>query len=119
MVNSLSLGDVLLNALLSTIEADLSSTCTHIAIVGIGHLTGSVDDTSHDTNLQTYQMTGSSLNLGNSLLKVVECTSAARTRDILSLGEFYTRSLQNAVSKVLKLFSFLFPLSTKMKASTD
>ena len=37
-----------------TLQADLSTSGTHITIVGIGHLAGTIHDTAHDTDLQAF-----------------------------------------------------------------
>ena len=59
---------VLLDAYLLFVEANLATTGTDIAVVSICHLARTIDDTAHDTNLQTYQMTGSRLDFGDGLL---------------------------------------------------
>ena len=84
------------------IEANLATTGTDVAVVRIRHLTGTIDDAAHNTNFQTYQMTGGSLDLGYGLLQVVERTTTARAGDILCLGELNAGSLKDAIGKVVK-----------------
>ena len=46
----ISLGNILLDADLAAIEAYLLGSCTHVAVIRIGHFAGSVDDTAHDSD---------------------------------------------------------------------
>ena len=55
-VDGLVLGNVHLDALLALVEADLATGGSHLAIVGIGHLTGAVDDATHHANLEVRQV---------------------------------------------------------------
>ena len=105
MVNSLCLGDVLLNTLLGTIEADLASTGTDITVVGIGHLARAIDNAAHNAYLQAYQMTGGCLDAGDGVLEVVERATATGTRDVLGLGELDAGSLQDGISQLYEFFN--------------
>ena len=99
-LNSLLLGDILLYALLGLVERYLAATCTHIAIVGISHLTRAVHNTTHDTNLQAHHILGGSLDLGDSLLQVVECATATRALDILGLGKLDAGGLKDGIGQL-------------------
>ena len=57
-VDGIGLGDVHLDALLALVEADFASGGTHVAIVGIGHLTRTVDNAAHDSNLEVGEVGG-------------------------------------------------------------
>ena len=96
-LHSLFLGDILLHALLTFIKGDLAPTCTHIAVVGIGHLARTIHDAAHDADLQAYQMAGSRLDTSNGLLQIVERTATPRAGDIFGLGKLDAGSLEDGV----------------------
>ena len=100
-VDGLFLRDVLFDTLLSLVEGDLASTCTYIAVVGIGHLTRAIHDTAHDADLKSHQVLSSRLNLGDGLLKIVKRTTTSRTGDILGLGKLDAGSLEDAISQFI------------------
>ena len=94
-LDSLFLGDVLLNTLLAAVERNLSTCSTHIAIIGIGHFAGAVNNTAHDTNLQALEVSCSSLYARQGSLQVIHCTATTGTGNILGLAYARTGSLQN------------------------
>ena len=57
-VNGFFFGDIFQDTFLASIEGYFSSSGTDIAVVGIGHLAWSIDDTSHDTDFQSHKMLG-------------------------------------------------------------
>ena len=81
--------------MLTLVERNRTGACTHIAIVCISHLTRTVYDASHNTNLETFQFLGSLLDLSKSGLEVEKSATAGRTGYIFRLGKTCTRSLQN------------------------
>ena len=95
--DSLFLGDVLGNTFLLLVERNLATTGTYIAIVGIGHLARTVNNTAHDAYLQTHQMAGGCLNLSDGFLQVIQGTSAAWAGDIFGLGELDASGLQDSI----------------------
>ena len=66
------LRDILLYANLLAVEAYLVWTGAHITIVGICHFARTIHDAAHDTNLQTLQVLGGLLDLGNGFAEIVE-----------------------------------------------
>ena len=68
MIHGLSLGDILLHTFFLTVEGYLASPSTHVAIVGIGHLARSVDNTTHDAYLQSHKVTGGCFDAADSVL---------------------------------------------------
>ena len=96
-------GDILLDALLLLVEAHLATSCAYIAIVGIGHLTWTIDDAAHDGNLQSLEVRCGRLDAGDGLLQVVERTSTAGARDILRLTGAHTRCLQDVERRSINL----------------
>ena len=99
--DSLGLRDVLLYTLLRLVEGDLPTTCSHIAVVSIGHLTRAIDDTAHNADLQTHEVFRGSFDLGDGLLEVIERTATTRAGDILRLGELDAGCLKDGISKFL------------------
>ena len=73
------LRNVLLYANLLAIEAYLVRTGAHIAIVGIRHFARTIHNAAHDANLQTLQVLGGFLDLGNGFAEIVEGSAATRT----------------------------------------
>ena len=96
-VDGLGLGDILFYTLFGAIERDLTTSRTDIAIVGISHLTGTVDDTTHDTDLQAYKILRSGFDLGDGFLEVVERAPTTWAGDVFGLGELHSCGLQNTV----------------------
>ena len=99
MVYGLFLGDISLDALLAAIETDLAACGADISVVGPGHFTWPVDDTSHDGYLEIGEAGGRLLDAGDGAFEVVERTSAARTRDILNMRSPQASSLQYGVGR--------------------
>ena len=85
VVDGLSFGDAMLDTFLLVIERYLARTGTDITVVGISHLTGTIDDTSHNSDLQTLHVLRSLLYAGYRGAQIVESATAARTGDILRL----------------------------------
>ena len=77
--------NVLLDTFFLLVQADFAASGTDIAIVSICHFTRTVYDTSHDTDLETFQMRGCRLDACDGTFQVIQCTSATRTRNIFSL----------------------------------
>ena len=96
---SLFLRDVLFHTLLGLVETDLSTACTYITVISISHLARTVDDTSHDTYLQSHEVLRCRLNLGDGFLEVIERTSATRTGDVFGLGKLNTGGLEDSVGE--------------------
>ena len=48
LLDGFFLRDVLEDALFASIEGYAVSSCAHITVIGVRHLTGTVDDTAHD-----------------------------------------------------------------------
>ena len=56
LFHRLFFGNVLFDALFLFVETDLAPSGTHIAIIGICHFPGSVDNASHDAYLDSFQI---------------------------------------------------------------
>ena len=127
-VDSLSLVDILFNKLLSLIERYLATTGTDITIVGISHFARTIDNTTHNTDFQAYQILGGSLdffessrltlgnaskltllllnrrlNTGDGFLQVIKRATTARTGDVLGLGEFDASSLEDGIGQIRQI----------------
>ena len=68
--NSILLGDVLEYTLFAFVQTDFATTCTYITVVGICHFARTVDNATHDANLESLQMSSGSFYFCNRLLKV-------------------------------------------------
>ena len=53
LVDGFLLRDILENTFLPSVEADAVAAGTYVAVVGIGHLAGTVDDATHNGNLES------------------------------------------------------------------
>ena len=96
LVHCLLGGDVLLDALLASVEAHPSASGTDVAVVSVRHLARTVDDAAHDANLQSFQVGGGSLDACQRVLQVEEGASAARTGDVFGLARPHAGSLEDA-----------------------
>lgn len=56
MLDGLSLWYALLDTFLSLVEIDLAWRSTYISVVRISHFARTIDDTAHDTNLESLEM---------------------------------------------------------------
>ena len=80
------LGNILFYANLLAVETYSVRTGTYVAVIGIRHFAWTIHDTAHDTYLQTLEMLGCLLDLGDGFTKIVEGSAASRTTDILGLA---------------------------------
>ena len=102
---TLFFGNVLFDALFLLVEADFASSGAHIAVVGVRHFSRTVDNASHDSYLESFQMAGGCLDTGNGTFQVVEGASAAGTRDVFGLAGTYTSGLQDTESSGIHYFA--------------
>ena len=91
-------GDVLFYTFLLAVETDLSATGSYVTVVGIGHFSGTVDDTSHNTYLQTLHILRGFLDALNSGAQIIKRAATARTGDIFGLGEFHAGGLEYRIA---------------------
>ena len=99
MFYGLFFGDVLLYTFFLTVETDLSTTGTYIAVVGIGHLSGAIDNTAHNSNLQALHIFRGFLDALDSGAQVIERAATTGAGDIFGLGEFYTGGLEYGIGE--------------------
>ena len=78
--------NILFYASFAAIQAHLAATCSHVAVVCIGHLAGSVDDAAHDADFQAGQMRRSRLNSRDGVGQIVQGATTAGARYIFGLG---------------------------------
>ena len=97
MFNGLFFRYVLLNAFFLTIETNLSATGSYVTVVGIGHFSRAVDDTSHDTYLQALHILRGFLDALDGSAQIIKRAATARTGDILGLGELHAGGLENGI----------------------
>ena len=77
LFNCLFLRNVLFHADLLLVERNLPASSSDITIIGICHLTRTIDNTAHNADFQADQILGGSFDAGDGLLEVIEGTSAA------------------------------------------
>ncbi len=82
-------------ALLSAVDAHTARTRTDIAVIGIRHLSGTVDDASHHPYLESDKMSSGFLYLMQSTLQIEKSASATGARDIFGLCHAHSRGLKN------------------------
>ena len=102
MLDGFFLRDILEDALFASIEGDALSSGSHVAVIGVRHLTGTVDDTAHDGNLETFILRGCFLHFRNGFLEIEERTSATRAGDILRLINTHARGLQDILAQEIE-----------------
>src|SRR5690554_6614453 len=98
MLNGLGLRYILLYQFFFTIQVDFPVLGTHVAVIGIGQLTGSVHDASHHPYFQVLQVREMLFYHGDGGLQVKKRTPTAGTRNKLGLAGSYPCSLQQAKS---------------------
>ena len=91
------MGDVALDHLTAFVKGYLASALAHVAVVGVGHLAGAVDDAAHDAYLQPFEVLGTGLDLLQGFLDVVLRASAGGTSDVFALADTCPHGLQDVV----------------------
>lgn len=80
-------GDVFFDKLLTFIYRDPARAGTDVAIVGISHLTGPIDDASHNSYLESFQVGCVCFYFRQCLLEVEKCPSATGAGDVFRLRD--------------------------------
>ena len=93
------LGDVHLDALLALVQADAAGSRSDVAVVGVGHLARTVDDTSHDADFQVGQVGCRLLDALYRRLQVKHRPAAAGARDKFGLADAQAGRLQDGVGQ--------------------
>ena len=94
LIDGLCLGYVLSHNLLTVVKVDLSGQGTDVSKVGIGHLTRSVHDATHNGDGNSRQMSRGLLNLGGGLLQIEQGAAARGAGHELGLGIAHAATLQ-------------------------
>src|SRR5690606_735527 len=79
----------------ATVQGDFVRPGTDIAIIGIGHFSGAIDNAAHDPDFESLEVVGRVAEELSGFLQVKEGTSTAWTGDILCFGNAGTGRLQN------------------------
>ena len=85
------------------IEGDAPGSRPHVAVIGVGHLAGAVDDAAHHPDTQVFQMPRAFLDAGERPLQVVKRTAAAGTGDVFGAAETHACRLQDHPLHLLQL----------------
>ena len=75
MLDGFGFGDVFFYTFFAAIETDFTTCGSYITIIGIRHLSGTIDDTTHDSNLQPLELRCSFFHFGNCLFKIIQCAT--------------------------------------------
>src|SRR5690606_13063955 len=82
--------------LFTSVKRNASGSGAHVSIVGVGHLTRPVHNTSHNPDLNPFQVIGAFAYHRGRLLQVEQRSSAGRTGNVFRLGHPVARGLQDA-----------------------
>lgn len=102
-VERLLLRDVAFDDGAPLVEGDAPGSGAHVAVVGVGHLAGAVDDAAHDADFEIFQMRRARLDLRQRPLDVVERAAARGAGDVFGMREAYARRLQDHQLHVAQL----------------
>src|SRR5579862_4098909 len=80
-------GDAARDLLLAHVEVHPARRGADVAEVGVGHLTGAVDDAAHDGNTHAWQMGGARLDAIGGAFQVEQRPSATRAGDVIGSAE--------------------------------
>ena len=92
-------GDVVFNTGFSDVEIDFIGGTSDVAEVGIGHFSGTIDDTAHDGDGDAFEMIGFGSDALGDGLEVKEGASATWAGDEFSFGDTGSGSLEEVVSE--------------------
>ncbi len=84
-VECLLLRNVALDDRAALVEGDAARSGAHLAVVGVGHLAGTVDDAAHHADAEVFQVRRAGLDVGEGLLDVVERAPARRAGDVFGV----------------------------------
>ena len=84
--------------LFAFVEGYFSTTLTHIAIVGVGHLAGAVDDATHDADFHPFEVLCAGFDLLEGLLDVVLGAATGGAGDVFALADAGADGLEDVVS---------------------
>ena len=97
LFDGVGLVDVALHDLAAFVEGYLACAGAHIAVVGVGHLAGSVDDAAHDADFDAFEVVGASFDLLERLLDIVLGAAAGGTGDVFALADACADGLEDVV----------------------
>ena len=86
--------------LLAAIDGHLAATFSDVAVIGISHFAGTVDDASHDGNDHILEVTGPLLHGLERLLQIVHRPSATGAGDVFRTIEPAPAGLKEFVRKI-------------------
>ena len=89
------------HTLLSLVEIDLVRSASHVSIICVGHLSGAIDNTTHDAYLEVGKVAGRFFDAGNGTLQIIERAATSWAANVFSVGETKSGRLQNAERQCL------------------
>ena len=86
-------GNVVLDAGFADIEVDFIGGSSNITEIGVGHFSGTVDDTTHDSNGDAFEVVGFGTDALGHALEVEEGASTTGAGDKFGFGDSCSCSL--------------------------
>ena len=97
MLYGLIFGYIFFYAGFTFVQTDAVASCSYVTIVGVGHLSRSVDDAAHNSYLQRFEVRCCRFDTGDGLCQVKECATATGTRDVFGFTRALAGCLQDAI----------------------
>src|SRR5690606_32328953 len=85
----------------STVQRNPVRSGPNVSVVGVSHLARAVDDTSHDTILDAFEMERACANFCGGLLEIEKCSATGWTGYIFGLRYARTCSLKNIEARLI------------------
>src|SRR6185312_15579667 len=106
LIQRICRSNIFLHSLSTTIKRHLIRSRTNITIIGISHFARAIYDTTHNADLQAFQMTGTTADHLCRHHQVEQGAPATWAGDIFRFGDTRTCRLQNAKGGRSYYFSF-------------
>ena len=95
---------------LAAVEGYFALAHAHVAVVGVGHFAGAVDDAAHNADFDALEVVGALANHGGSLLQVEERAAAAGAANVFGLAHAGAGRLQDAEAQLVEAIDGSEPL---------
>jgi hypothetical protein len=102
-LDGIGFGDVKLDRLLSHVKVDFPGSATHVTKIGIGHFTGAVYYTAHDSDFDAFQVLSTGFDFRGYGLEVEKRSATRRASDKIGFERTATRGLENVESEPQRL----------------
>lgn len=92
------MGDTGFDDIAFSVERDFAAGGADIAVIGVGHFAGAVDDAAHDGDIEAFEVAGGVADLVEHGGEIELCASARRASDIFDLGFSEVHGLEDFVA---------------------